>query len=316
MSAPDRRAKLERHHPALSIRRQCEMLGVARSGVYRQGRAANDNDLDLMRRIDELFLRWPFLGSRRMVALLAAEGIRVNRKRVRRLMRLMGIVPLGPKPRTSKPGAGHKIYPYLLRDLVIDRPNHVWCSDITYLPLGRGFLYLVAIMDWHSRAVLAWRISNTMDTGFCVSALEEALARFGKPEIFNTDQGSQFTSTDFTRVLAATGIRISMDGKGRWMDNVFIERLWRSLKCEDIYIKGYADGAEVRTGLAEWISFYNHRRPHQALSNKAPMEVWRERMTGVLPPSAVDMTLVHRTSLDNADALTTYPPRQLKQQAA
>jgi putative transposase len=292
------------------------MLGVARSGVYRQGRAANDNDLDLMRRIDELFLRWPFLGSRRMVALLAAEGIQVNRKRVRRLMRLMGIVPLGPKPRTSKPGAGHKIYPYLLRDLVIDRPNQVWCADITYLPMGRGFLYLVAIMDWHSRAVLAWRISNTMDTGFCVSALEEALARFGKPEIFNTDQGSQFTSTDFTKVLAAAKIRISMDGKGRWMDNVFIERLWRSLKYEDLYIKGYADGAEARIGIADWINFYNHRRPHQALCNKTPMEVWRERMIGALPPGAVDMTLVLRTSLDNADALTTYPPRQLKQQAA
>lgn len=311
MSAPDRRAKLDRNHPELSIRRQCEMLHVARSGVYRAPRAANDNDLDLMRRIDELFLRWPFLGSRRIVALLAAEGVRVNRKRVRRLMRLMGIVPLGPKPRTSKPGAGHKIYPYLLRDLVIDRPNQVWCADITYLPLGRGFLYLVAIMDWHSRAVLAWRISNTMDTGFCVSALEEALARFGRPEIFNTDQGSQFTSTDFTGVLAAAGIRISMDGKGRWMDNVFIERLWRSLKYEDLYIKGYADGAEARAGIGEWLSFYNHRRPHQALCNKTPMEVWRQAMIGALPPMAVDMTL----RLDNAAALSTSPQPQQKQVA-
>ena len=201
MSAPDRRAKLDRDHPRLSIRRQCAMLGVARSGVYRQRRAANDNDLALMRRIDELFLRWPFLGSRRMVALLAAAGVRVNRKRVRRLMRLMGVVPLGPRPRTSKPGAGHKIFPYLLRDLVIDRPNQVWCADITYLPIGRGFLYLVAIMDWHSRAVLAWRVSNTMDTGFCISALEAALARFGRPEIFNTDQGSQFSSAEFTGAL-------------------------------------------------------------------------------------------------------------------
>ena len=284
---------------------------MARSSVYRQGRAANDNDLDLMRWIDELFLRWPFLGSRRMVALLAAAGIRVNRKRVRRLMRLMGIVPLGPKPRTSKPGAGHKIYPYLLRDMVIDRPNQVWCADITYLPIGRGFLYLVAIMDWHSRAVLAWRISNTMDTGFCVSALEEALARFGRPEIFNTDQGSQFTSTDFTGVLAAVGIRISMDGKGRWMDNVFIERLWRSLKYEDLYIKGYADGIEARAGISEWMSFYNHRRPHQALCNKAPMEVWRQAMIGALPPMAVDMTL----RLDNAAALSTTPQPQQKQVA-
>ena len=287
------------------------MLGVARSSVYRRHRAANDNDLDLMRRIDALFLRWPFLGSRRMVALLAAEGIRVNRKRVRRLMHLMGIVPLGPKPRTSKPGAGHKIYPYLLRGMIIDRPNQVWCADITYLPIGRGFLYLVAIMDWHSRAVLAWRISNTMDTGFCVSAIEEALARFGKPEIFNTDQGSQFTSTNFTGVLGAAGINVSMDGKGRWMDNVFIERLWRPLKYEDLYIKGYADGAEARVGLSEWMSFYNHRRPHQALRNKAPMEVWRQAMIGALPPMAVDMTL----RLDNAAAFSTSQQPQQKQVA-
>ena len=311
MSAPDRRAKLDRHHPALSIRRQCEMLHVARSGVYRTPRAANDNDLDLMRRIDALFLRWPFLGSRRIVALLAAQDVQVNRKRVRRLMRLMGIEALGPKPRTSKPGAGHKIFPYLLRDLVIDRPNQVWCADITYLPVGRGFLYLVAIMDWHSRAVLAWRVSNTMDVSFCVSALEEALARFGKPEIFNTDQGSQFTSAEFTGPLSTTGIRISMDGKGRWMDNVFIERLWRSLKYEDLYIKGYADGIEARAGITEWMSFYNHRRPHQALGNKAPMEVWRQAMIGALPPMAVDMTL----RLDNAAALSTSPQPQQKQVA-
>ncbi len=311
MSAPDRRAKLDRNHPDLSIRRQCTMLGVARSGVYRARRVANDNDFDLMRRLDELFLRWPFLGSRRMVALLAAEGVLVNRKRVRRLMRLMGIVALGPKPRTSKPGTGHKIYPYLLRELAIERVNQVWCADITYLPIGRGFLYLVAIMDWHSRAVLAWRISNTMDVRFCVSALEEAIARFGKPEIFNTDQGSQFTSAEFTGTLNAAGIRISMDGKGRWMDNVFIERLWRSLKYEDLYIKYYADGIEARAGIADWISFYNHRRPHQALGNRAPMEVWHEAMVGVLPPMAVDMTL----RLDNANALPTYPQPQ-QQQAA
>src|SRR5487761_2222729 len=249
MSAPDRRAKLDRSHPDLSVRRQCEMLHVARSGVYRARRPAHDNDLDLMRRIDDLFLRHPFLGSRRMVALLRADGLRVNRKRVRRLMRLMGIVPLGPKPRTSKPGAGHKIYPYLLRDLKIDRANQVWAADITYLPIGRGFLYLVAVMDWASRAVLSWRLSNTMDVSFCVSALEEALARFGKPEIFNTDQGSQFTSAVFTGKLAGAGIRISMDGRGRWMDNVFIERLWRSLKYEDIYLKGYADGREARRAI-------------------------------------------------------------------
>jgi putative transposase len=326
VSAPDRRTKLDRDHPTLSIRRQCALLGVARSGVYRRCRPANDDDLALMRRIDELFLRWPFLGSRRMVAMLAAEGIRVNRKRVRRLMRLMGIVPLGPKPRTSKPGAGHKIYPYLLGGLVIDRPNQVWCADITYLPIGRGFLYLVAIMDWHSRAVLAWRVSNTMDTGFCVSALEAVLARFGKPEIFNTDsqkieassrvQGSQFTSTEFTGALAQAGIKISMDGKGRWMDNVFIERLWRSLKYEDVYIKGYADGTELRAGLAEWMGFYNHHRPHQALGNRAPMAIWREAMIGALPPMAVDMMLAVAASLDDATASTTSPQPQQQQKAA
>jgi putative transposase len=216
VSAPDRRAKLDRDHPCLSVRRQCAMLGLARSSVYRLPRPASDDDLVLMRRIDELFTRWPFLGSRRMAATLRAEGIVINRKRVQRLMRRMGIAALGPKPRTSKPGPGHTIYPYLLRELTIERPNQVWSADITYIPIGRGFLYLVAVLDWSSRAVLAWRLSNTMDVSFCVSALEEALARFGRPEIFNTDQGSQFTSAAFTGVLASAGIRISMDGRGRW----------------------------------------------------------------------------------------------------
>jgi len=206
MSAPDRRGLLQRDHESLSIRRQCQLL--------------------------------TFLGSRRMMAMLNGEG-RINRKRVQRLMRKMGIAALGPKPRTTKPAPGHKIFPYLLRHMVIDRPNQVWAADITYVPIGQGFLYLVAIIDWASRAVLAWRLSNTMDTSFCVSALEEALASFGRPEIFNTDQGSQFTSAAFTGTLAATGVRISMDGRGRWMDNVFIERLWRSLKYEDIYLKGF-----------------------------------------------------------------------------
>src|SRR5215472_14615537 len=243
MSAPDRRALVDRNHSGLSVRRQCQLLGVARSGIYRPPPAANDDDEPaLMRRIDELFTTWPFLGSRRMTAMLRAEGSAVNRKRVQRLMRKMGIAALGPKPRTTTPAPGHKIYPYLLRDLEIGRPNQVWAADITYIPVGRGFLYLVAVIDWASRAVLAWRLSNTMDTSFCVSALEEALARFGKPEIFNTDQGSQFTSAAFTGTLMAAGIKISMDGRGRWMDNVFIERLWRSLKYEDVYLKGYADG--------------------------------------------------------------------------
>jgi putative transposase len=214
MSAPDRRRLVDRDNGMVSIRRQCELLGIARSGLYRSLAAANDNDAALMRRIDELFTTWPFLGSRRMTALLRAEGHAVNRKRIRRLMGEMGIAALGPKPRTTKPAPGHKIYPYLLRGLAIERPNQVWCADITYIPVGRGFLYLVAIMDWASRAVLSWRLSNTLDGSFCVSALEEALARFGKPDIFNTDQGCQFTAAAFTGTLAAAGVRISMDG--RW----------------------------------------------------------------------------------------------------
>jgi putative transposase len=256
MSVPDRKALLMRDRDGLSVRRQCRLLGIARSGVYRRPRAANDNDLALMRRIDELFTQWPFLGSRRLARMLREEGQAINRKRVQRLMRQMGIAALGPKPRTTKRAPGHKVFPYL-RGMTIDRPNQVWAADITYLPIGRGFLYLVAIMDWASRAVLAWRLSNTMDVSFCVEALEEALARFGRPEIFNTDQGSQFTSAAFTGVLAAAGVRISMDGRGRWMDNVFIERLWRSLKYEDIYLKGYADGREAKAGIATWIAFYN-----------------------------------------------------------
>ncbi|MGY3132259.1 putative transposase [Bradyrhizobium sp. USDA 4501] len=207
-----------------------------------------------------------------------AEGLQVNRKRVQRLMRKMGIAALGPKPSTTKPAPGHKIYPYLLRNMTIDRSNQVWAADITYLPIGHGFLYLVAIIDWASRAVLAWRISNTMDTSFCLAALDDALARYGRPEIFNTDQGSQFTSAAFTGALAGAGIQISMDGRGRWMDNVFIERLWRSLKHEDIYLKGYADGREAKKEIASWIAFYNDRRLHQALGYRTPMAVWRERM--------------------------------------
>jgi putative transposase len=310
MSTPDRKAMLERGHPEISIRRQCRLLGLARSGVYRPAPANDDEDLALMRRMDALFMAWPFLGSRRLTAMLRAEGLTVNRKRVQRLMRRMGIAALGPKPRTTKPAPGHEIFPYLLRDLVIDRPNQVWAADITYIPIGRGFLYLVAVIDWASRAVLAWRLSNTMDVAFCVDALDEALARFGRPEIFNTDQGSQFTSAAFTGRLAGAGIRISMDGRGRWMDNVFIERLWRSLKYEDIYLKGYADGREARAGIASWIGFYNGRRPHQALADRTPMAVWREGVSGALAGNAVDMTL----RLDDAAASPTCPPRQQQQQ--
>jgi len=246
--------------------------------------------------------------------MLRTEGQRINRKRVRRLMRLMGLTALGPRPQTSKPAPGHKIYPYLLRELVIERPNQVWAADITYIPIGRGFLYLVAIMDWVSRAVLAWRLSNTQDADFCVRALEEALARFGRPVIFNTDRGSQFTSAAFTGTLLAAGIRISMDGRGRWLDNVFIERLWRSLKYEEVYLKSYADGREARAAIAAWIAFYNATRPHQGLGGRAPMTVWRAGMTGVLPADAVDMTLEPAArSLDDAGASPTCPPRPPQQ---
>ncbi len=300
MSAPDRRGLLDRADEKLSVRRQCALLGVARSGVYRPKKPANDNDLALMRRIDEMYTSWPFLGSRRLARMLKEEGETINRKRVQRLMRQMGIAALGPKPNTSKPAPGHKIYPYLLRGLKIERPNHVWAADITYLPIGRGFLYLVAIIDWATRAVLSWRISNTADASFCVAALEDALARFGKPEIFNTDQGSQFTSAAFTGALTAAEIKISMDGRGRWMDNVFVERLWRSLKHEDFYLKGYADGIEAKAGLGQWIEFYNNRRLHQSLGHRAPMAVWRE---GMAAAKAVDM-------MDNAAALTTCPQQQ------
>ena len=262
MSAPDRRAMLDRADSGAvgSAAMRASRAWRARASTGRASRPTTTTRA-LMRRIDELFTAWPFLGSRRMTAMLRAEGVSVNRKRVQRLMRLMGIAALGPKPRTSKPAPGHKIYPYLLRNLTIERANHVWAADITYIPIGRGFLYLVAIIDWASRAVLAWRLSNTMDVSFCLAALEEALAKFGKPEIFNTDQGSQFTSAAFTGALAEAGVAISMDGRGRWMDNVFIERLWRSLKYEDVYLKGYADGREAARGIAEWIAFYNRSAP-------------------------------------------------------
>ncbi|UPJ68243.1 IS3 family transposase [Bradyrhizobium sp. 191] len=230
MTVPERRAMVERPGENLSVRRQCELLNLARSGVYRSEPVTSSDDLAMMRRIDELHLKWPFYGSRRMVFELNQAGYGINRKRMQRLMRVMGIEALVPRPGTSKAAPGHKIYPYLLRGVSITEPNHVWASDITYIPMAQGFLYLVAIIDWATRAVLAWRLSNTMDTGFCIAALDEALARHGRPKIFNTDQGAQFTSSAFTGRLEAVGIAISMDGRGRFMDNIFIERLWRSIK--------------------------------------------------------------------------------------
>lgn len=254
----------------ISMRRQCELLGVSRSGVYYEPEPTSPEELALMRRIDELHLKWPFYGSRKMAEALKMEGHSINRKRVQRVMRQMGLEALAPKPGTSNPAAEHAKYPYLLRGLVISRVNQVWAADITYIPFERGFAYLIAIIDWYSRYVLSWRLSNTMDTGFCVEALQDALNRCGKPEIFNTDQGAQFTSEDFIGALREQSIRISMDGKGRCLDNVFVERLWRSLKYEEVYLHVYKGMREARLGIGSYLAFYNHERPHQALGYQTP----------------------------------------------
>jgi putative transposase len=274
MSRGERKRMIRRDIPGLSLSRQCEVLSISRSSFYYELKGESPENLILMRRIDELFLKYPFYGSRQMVRQLQREGIHVGRHRVRRLMRLMGLQAIYQAPRTSDPHPEHRIYPYLLRNLMIDRPNQVWCADITYIPVQRGFLYLVAIMDWATRHVLAWRLSNTMDAGFCVEALNEALRRYGKPEMFNTDQGSQFTSFDFTGVLKAAEITISMDGRGRCMDNIFIERLWRSLKYEAIYLHELTDGFKAERVIAEWISFYNTERPHSSFDGRTPAEAY------------------------------------------
>jgi putative transposase len=263
---------IEPEHAWLSVRRQCELIGLNRSSWYYQAMAETEANLALMRRIDEQYLRTPFYGSRRMTVCLQREGEEVNRKRVQRLMRLMGLEAIYPKPRTTVTAICHK-YPYLLRNLEITRPNHVWAADITYVPLRSGYLYLTAILDWYSRHVLAWRLSNSLDTDFCLEALDEALAR-GRPEIFNTDQGVQYTSREFTGRLEAVGVAISMDGRGRALDNVFVERLWRSVKYEEVYLKDYASGTECQAGLAAYLKFYCEERPHQALGYRTPLEVY------------------------------------------
>jgi putative transposase len=274
MSIERRRQMIEPDHPELSIVRQCELVWISRSGFYYQPAGETSLNLELMRLIDRQFLETPWYGSRQMARHLRREGYTVSRKRVRRLMAKMGLEPIYQRPRTTVPHLEHQVYPYLLREMVIDRPKQVWCADITYLPMRRGFLYLVAVMDWASRKVLSWRVSNTMDADFCIEALEDALERFGRPEIFNTDQGSQFTSPRFTGVLRAAGVRVSMDGRGRWMDNVFIERLWRSLKYECIYLHAFETGAALRAGLREWIGYYNARRPHSTLAGRTPDEAY------------------------------------------
>jgi putative transposase len=265
-------------HQRLSVSRQCHLLAVPRSSVYARPRGVSAADVELMRQLDELYLQWPFYGSRRLCEELCQRGERVNRKRVRRLMRLMGLRAVYPKPRTSQPGKGHKIYPYLLNGLTIDRPNQVWASDICYVPMAKGFMYLTVIMDWYSRRVLAWRVSNTLDADPCIAALEEALARYGPPEILNTDQGAQYTSEAFTEVLRSHNIHISMDGKGRWVDNVFVERLWRSVKYEDIYLRAYESPAALRKGLTQYFQFYNTQRRHQTLNRQTPDAVYFEDM--------------------------------------
>lgn len=256
------------------VSRQAELLELSRSSVYYTPRPLPERDLQLMRRLDELHLELPFFGSRKLTRELQKEGHDVGRRHVTTLMRRMGIEAIYRKPRTSIPVRGSMIYPYLLSGLTIDRPNQVWASDITYLPMAHGFMYLVAILDVYSRKVLAWRLSNTMTADFCVEALGEALAKFGAPEIFNTDQGSQFTGEEWTGTLKNAGVAISMDGKGRWIDNVFIERLWRSVKYEEVYLHAYANGTEARAGLTRYFSFYNDRRSHQTLDYRTPDEVY------------------------------------------
>src|ERR1700757_1692684 len=276
MSRAERLALIDRHDPELPVTRQCGLMTVSRSSVSRPPAPASDEDLAIMALIDRQYLARPLYGSRRMAAWLATQGHPVNRKRAQRLMRLMGLVAIYQRPNTSKAAAAHKVYPYLLGGLSIDRVNQVWCSDVTYIPMATGFLYLVAIMDWHSRAVLAWRLSNTLHAEFCVAALEEALARFERPEIFNTDQGSQFPGEDFTGVLKRHEVNISMDGKGRCMDNIFIERLWRSLKYEEVYLHAYASVAAAKAGIGGWLRFFNEGRLPQSHGHRTPRQIYQE----------------------------------------
>ena len=254
------------------------LLRLSRSGSYYRPAAEPAEELELSRLIDEIHLDKPFLGSRGIRYRLLDFGWQVNRKRIQRLMRKLCISAVCPKPNSSKPAPGHKVYPYLLNNVAITRPNQVWALDITYIPMDKGFMYLTAVMDWFSRKVLSWQLSNTMEAEFCVSALEEALWRYGPPEICNTDQGSQFTSEEFTGMLKAAGVRISMDGKGRWLDNVFIERLWRSLKYEEVYLKAYENVAEARKGIGDWIEYYNSERRHQSLNRLTPDVVYSSNL--------------------------------------
>lgn len=329
MSRAERLNMVDPQHSKLPIVQQCRILNVARSTVYYRPVPISDADLALMRLIDEQYLRTPYYGTRRMVVWLRRQGQPVNRKRVQRLMRLMGIEAIYPKPNTSRKHPENKIYPYLLRDLKIDRVNQVWCTDITYIPMAKGFLYLVVIMDWASRCVLSWRLSNTMDADFCVEALEEALEHYGRPEIFNSDQGSQFTSADFTGVLKREDIKISMDGRGRFLDNIFVERLWRSLKYEEVFIKAYATVAEARSSIGRYLAHYNNERPHQSLEYQTPREVFEAGAclwicgqsaspTGsashMFPSSLEAASSLEQGNMGKCSPLPTYPQAQPQQE--
>jgi putative transposase len=276
MSVAEKKYLIDPDYPELSIQRQCELIGLPCSSYYRENKIGQESpeNLKIMRLIDEEYTRHPFYGTRKMKYYLNRLGYQINRKRVQRLMRKMGLQSIAPKPNTSKPNHDHTVYPYLLRNLEITSPNHVWCSDITYIRMAGGFVYLTAVMDWYSRYVLAWEVSVSMDSEFCISALERALRCYDQPVIFNTDQGSQYTSNEFTGTLKDYDIKISMDGKGRAMDNIFIERLWRSVKYEEIYVKEYQSVAELRKALREYFEFYNHQRPHQSFEGQTPSEIY------------------------------------------
>jgi putative transposase len=271
---------IDRKHE-LSATRQAKALGISQGSIYYLPRPVSAADLALMRRVDELHLDYPFAGSRMLQGLLRGEGHKVGRLKVRNLMKRMGIEAIYRRPNTSKPAPGHKIYPYLLRTLPVTRPNQVWAMDITYIPMARGFVYLAAVVDWYSRRVLSWRLSITLETDFCIEAVNEALARHGKPDIFNTDQGSQFTSIDFIKVLKNATIAISMDGKGAWRDNVFVERLWRTIKYEEVYLHAYRDVPEARAGIGQYLGFYNTKRPHSSLDGQTPDQAYFNALTPI-----------------------------------
>ena len=274
MSRSKRLVRVNRDHTELSVVKQCSLLGISRSSVYYQSTSISPEDLELMGLLDRQYLKTPYYGSRRMRVWLRTQGYLTNRKRVGRLMRVMGLEANYRKPNTSKPAPEHQVYPYLLRGVEVNRVNQVWSADITYLPIAQGFLYLVAIMDWHTRKVLAWRISNKLEAEFCVDALYEAIHKFGLPQVMNTDQGSQFTSFAWTDRLRRSDVRIYMDGKGRFLDNIFVERLWRPLKYECVYLHAFSGGSEARNGIGQWIDFYNHQRPHSAHGGRTPVLVY------------------------------------------